>query len=284
MKIGKVAFLGQARIIAEIEPGDWRDLTTGGGVSTVGAAAAALAAGALEAIARSSPSFAFDERNVLAPIDETARILCAGFNFGAHAAESGRDVPDQPTFFSRFPTSFVGNSQPITRPAASESLDWEGEVALMIGLGGRHISVGSALDHVAGYCPMGEHSVREFQLHGTQATAGKNFDGSGGFGPFIVEAANCPPPSQMEVFTHLNGVEMQHGLLSDLIFDVPKLINYISTFTTLRPGDIIATGTPPGIGGRMTPPRWLAAGDTISVEIPGVGKLSNSVVDEQPGH
>ncbi|MEQ3648499.1 fumarylacetoacetate hydrolase family protein [Hyphomonas sp.] len=280
MKIGKIAKLGRTSIIAEIGPEDWRDLTLGGGIITVGAAAAALAAGALAAIAKSSPSVAIDEKGLVAPIDETARILCAGFNFGAHATESGRDVPPQPTFFSRFPTSLVGNGQPITRPAASESLDWEGEVALMIGLGGRHIPLVSALDHVAGYCPMGEHSVREYQLHGTQATAGKNFDGSGGFGPFIVSAATCPTPSQLEVFTHLNGVQMQHGQLSDLIFDIPKLINYISTFITLRPGDIIATGTPPGIGGRMTPPRWLVPGDTISVEIPGVGKLTNSVVDE----
>tara|TARA_R110000744_G_scaffold380557_1_gene502173 strand:+ start:10898 stop:11740 length:843 start_codon:yes stop_codon:yes gene_type:complete len=280
MKIGKIANLGRTSIIAEIGPEDWRDLTLGGGISTVGAAAAALAAGALAAIAKSSPSVTVDEKGLVAPIDETARILCAGFNFGAHATESGRDVPTQPTFFSRFPSSFVGNGQQITRPAASVSLDWEGEVAFMIGLGGRHISVESAMSHVAGYCPMGEHSVREYQLHGTQATAGKNFDGSGGFGPFIVSAATCPAPSQMEVFTHLNGKQMQHGQLSDLIFDIPKLINYISTFITLRPGDIIATGTPPGIGGRMTPPRWLVPGDTISVEIPGVGKLTNSVVDE----
>jgi len=283
MKIGKIVCSGQTRIIAQSGSGDWRDLTTGGGIGTVGAAAAALAAGALEAIARLSPPARFEEKNLVAPIDETARILCAGFNFGAHATESGRDVPDQPTFFSRFPTSFVGNGHPITRPLASTSLDWEGELAFMIGLGGRHISVESALGHVAGYCPMGEHSVREYQLHGTQATAGKNFDGSGGFGPFIVSAATCPAPSQMEVFTHLNGEQMQHGVLSDLIFDIPKLINYISTFITLHPGDIIATGTPPGIGGRMTPPRWLVPGDTISVEVPGVGKLSNSVVDEQPG-
>lgn len=280
MKIGKIANLGRTSIIAEIGPEDWRDLTLGGGISTVGAAAAALAADALAAIAKSSPSVAVDEKSLVAPIDETARILCAGFNFGAHATESGHDVPDQPTFFSRFPTSFVGNGQPIIRPAASVSLDWEGEVAFMIGLGGRHISVESAMSHVAGYCPMGEHSVREYQLHGTQATAGKNFDGSGGFGPFIIAAATCPAPSQMEVFTHLNGEQMQHGRLSDLIFDIPKLINYISTFITLRPGDIIAAGTPPGIGGRMTPPRWLVQGDIISVEIPGVGKLTNSVVDE----
>jgi len=283
MKIGKVASLGRTSIIAEIGPGDWRDLTAGGGIHTVGAAAAALTAGALAAMAKSSPSLTPDEKTLVAPIDEAARILCAGFNFGAHASEAGRDVPDQPTFFSRFPTSFVGNGQPITRPAASASLDWEGEVALMIGLGGRHICVNSALSHVAGYCPMGEHSVREYQLHGTQATAGKNFDGSGGFGPFIVSAETCPAPSQLEVFTHLNGEQMQHGKLSDLIFDIPKLINYISTFITLHPGDIIATGTPPGIGGRMTPPRWLVPGDTITVDIPGVGQLTNSVIAEQSG-
>ncbi|MCI4643669.1 MAG: fumarylacetoacetate hydrolase family protein [Hyphomonadaceae bacterium] len=280
MRIGKIANSSRSAIVVEARSGDWRNVTSGAAICSVGAAAAALSTGALREIAEACPPVQLDETALLAPIDDTARILCAGFNFGAHATESGRDVPAQPTFFSRFPTSFVGSAEPIVRPAASHTLDWEGEVALMIGVGGRHIAVEDALTHVAGYCPMGEHSVREYQLHGTQATAGKNFDRCGAFGPYISAASICPEPAKMEVFTHLNGEQMQHGRLSDLIFDIPKLINYISAFIALRPGDIIATGTPPGIGGRMTPPRWLAPGDTITVNIPGVGSLTNNVIDE----
>ena len=172
MRIGKIAKSSSSAVVVEVRSGDWRDVTSGAAICTVGAAAAGLNAGVLAEIAELCPPTSVREADLLAPIDETARILCAGFNFGAHAAESGRDVPTQPTFFSRFPSSFVGCGQPIVRPAASHTLDWEGEVALMIGLGGRHISTESAFSHVAGYCPMGEHSVREYQLHGTQATAG----------------------------------------------------------------------------------------------------------------
>ena|SRR3990167_8641124 len=283
MRIGKIADLARPVIVVELRPGDWRDVTSGAAVATVGAAAAALNSGALAGIAELCPRLELAEANLLAPIDDTARILCAGFNFGAHAVESGREAPAQPTFFSRFPSSFVAPEQSIVRPAASPTLDWEGEVAFMIGLGGRHIRMENAVAHIAGYCPMGEHSVREYQLHGTQATAGKNFDQSGSFGPCIVAAAVCPAPEELEVFTYLNGKQMQHGKLSDLIFSIPKLINYISAFITLRPGDIIATGTPPGVGGRMSPPRWLAPGDTITVNVPGVGSLTNTVIDEISG-
>jgi len=280
MRLGKVVTDATPSIVVETGDGDWRNLTSGALIMTMGNAAAALCAGSVGQIAKSCPAIDLDGLVLMPPVDQNARIFCAGFNFGAHAKESDRDIPKQPTFFARFPSSFVGHDQPIVRPAASTSLDWEGELALMIGRSGRHIPIASAYDHVAGYCPMGEHSVREYQLHGTQATAGKNFDRCGGLGPCIVDKDACPSPSEMEVLTHLNGERMQQGKLSDLIFDIPTLINYISTFTELRPGDIIATGTPPGIGGRMSPPRWLAPGDVISIHIPSIGTLTNRVEDE----
>ncbi len=217
---------------------------------------------------------------LLAPIDENARILCTGFNYRNHAAESDRDVPQKPTFFVRWASSIVGPDEPIILPQASEQLDWEGEVAVVIGHGGRAISAEHALVHVGGYTVFGDHSIRDFQLHGTQATAGKNFDRTGAAGPWIVTPDELPPTSEMELFTRLNDEQVQHGCLSDLVFGVPELIEYVSAFMELRSGDVIATGTPAGIGGRRVPPRWLREGEVISVEVPGIGTITNRVEKE----
>jgi 2-keto-4-pentenoate hydratase/2-oxohepta-3-ene-1,7-dioic acid hydratase in catechol pathway len=216
----------------------------------------------------------------LPPIPAPRRILCTGFNFRTHAAESERDVPTHPTFFVRFPSSFVGHGDPILRPRESDTLDWEGEIAVVIGQGGRRIPAGEALEHVAGYAPLADNSVRDFQLHSSQATAGKNFDCSGSWGPWLIAPDEVGDPADLEVRTLLNGDEVQHGQLRDLLFGVPELIAYASTFTTLQPGDLIAAGTPQGIGLRRRPPVFLRPGDELTVEMVGHTALTNTVADD----
>ncbi|NWA28614.1 fumarylacetoacetate hydrolase family protein [Pseudomonas gingeri] len=220
-------------------------------------------------------------KSLLRPIDDDARILCAGFNFSAHAVESDREQPSHPTFFARFSSGLVGPNDAIERPYVSDTLDWEGELAVMIGKGGRDISVEEAFEHVGGYLCFGDHSIREFQTHSTQATAGKNFDRSGAAGPWVVTPDELPHPDSFEVFTSLNGERVQHGQLSNLLFSIPELISYASKFMELRPGDVIATGTPSGIGARRNPPRFLQEGDEISVEVPGIGTLTSHVINQK---
>lgn len=217
----------------------------------------------------------------LPPVPKPDRIICVGLNFRTHAAEVLADVAEHPTLFVRFPSTFVGHGEALIRPEASDTLDWEGEVALVIGQGGRNIPAARALQHVAGYAPMGENSIREWQLHTRQATAGKNFDDSGSWGPWLITGDEIPDPSVLEVVTELNGEQVQHGRLSDLIFSVPDIIAYVSTFTELAPGDVIATGTPAGIGHRQDPPRYLRSTDLLTIRIPGFAELSNTVADEK---
>lgn len=214
------------------------------------------------------------------PLGDHAKVLCAGMNYAAHATESGRDVLKQPTFFLRFPDSFVGAGVPVVRPTDEESLDWEGEIAVVIGHAGRRIAEADAWDHVAGVTAMAENSVRDWQLHSTQATAGKNWAASGSLGPWITtldEAGRGP----WTLTTRLNGEPVQHDSTDHLVFAIPRLIAYVSAFTPLRAGDVIATGTPKGIGLRMDPPRFLRPGDRLEVEVSGMGVLANGVVDEQ---
>ncbi|MCE0765544.1 fumarylacetoacetate hydrolase family protein [Pseudonocardia kujensis] len=213
------------------------------------------------------------------PIGEHAKVICVGMNYAAHAVESGREVLEQPTLFARFPDSFVGAGTPVVRPAVADSLDWEGEAAIVIGRGGRHLTEDEAWEHVAGVTAMAENSVRTWQLHSTQATAGKNFAGSGAIGPWLTtldEIGRGP----WTVTTRLNGEQVQHDSTDHLVFAVPRLLAYVSAFTPLRPGDVIATGTPRGIGLRRDPPRFLRPGDEVEVEVSGVGVLRNGVVDE----
>ncbi|SNS82543.1 fumarylacetoacetate hydrolase family protein [Rhodococcoides kyotonense] len=226
-----------------------------------------------------------DPQNVrwLPPIPKPGKIFCVGLNFSTHAAEVVTEVRDNPTLFTRFPSSFVGHEEPLIRPHVSDTLDWEGEIAVVIGKAGRHISATDAPNHVAGYTVMGENSVREWQLHSKQATAGKNFDSSGSWGPWIVTRDEVPNPSALEIVTELNGSQVQHGKLADLVFDIDAIIAYISTFTELSPGDVIATGTPAGIGHRQKPPRYLAPGDELTIRIPGLMELRNSVADDSAG-
>jgi 2-keto-4-pentenoate hydratase/2-oxohepta-3-ene-1,7-dioic acid hydratase in catechol pathway len=214
------------------------------------------------------------------PIGPLAKVLCVGLNFVTHAAESGRDVPTRPVLFSRFPDSFVDPGQPVVRPFDNDSLDWEGEVALVIGRGGRRIPVDEALEHIAGFACMAENSVRDWQQHSAQVTAGKNWFASGICGPWVVsrdEVGDAP----LQLRTLLNGDVVQEGSTDHLRFGFAELIAYISTFTPLRPGDVIATGTPSGVGVRRDPPRFLHPGDELTVEISRVGRLTHAVIDEQ---
>ncbi|MHC0507132.1 fumarylacetoacetate hydrolase family protein [Achromobacter aegrifaciens] len=245
---------------------------------------AALEAG-VEQIARAAetagqPCMTLAGLRLLPPVVAPRKILCVGLNYGRHVAEAGRELPAHPSLFARFADSFVGHGEAVWKPQASDRFDYEAELAVVIGKGGRHISAKDALAHVAGYTCMAENSVRDFQKHNAQVTPGKNFERSGALGPCLVTADEIGDPAGLEVISRLNGEVMQHGQVSDLIFPIPELIAYISSFTRLSPGDVIATGTPEGVGSSRKPPRFMSAGDTLEVEIPGIGTLVNTVADE----
>ena len=214
------------------------------------------------------------------PIANPDKILCVGVNYRPHIEEMGREVPEHPVVFVRFPGSLVGHGEPIVRPQVSEQFDFEGELAVIIGKQARHVSRHDALDYLAGYCCFMDGSIRDWQRHTPQFTPGKNFDRSGAMGPCLVTADEIPDPSVLQLTTRVNGATMQEGQVSDLVFDIPELIEYCSTFTELLPGDVIATGTPGGVGAARTPPLWLKAGDTVEVDIAGVGRLLSPVRDE----
>ncbi len=213
-------------------------------------------------------------------IPDPEKIICVGLNYRTHADEAGIDVPGKPSLFVRFPSSQVGHRQPIVRPKASTQYDFEGELAAVIGRRARHVTEAEALSYVGGYTCFGEHSVRDWQGHSRQVTPGKNFWHSGAMGPWLVTADEIPDPSALTVTTRLNGETMQHDSVSNLIFSIPYLISYISTFTALEPGDVIVTGTPSGVGFARKPPVLMKAGDQIEIEVSGIGTLFNTVVDE----
>lgn len=220
------------------------------------------------------------EIEFLPPVPNPDKILCVGVNYRPHIEEMGRQVPEHPVVFTRFAGSLVGHDRPILRPLVSEQFDFEGELAVVIGKRTRHVSREQALEHVAGYCCFMDGSVRDWQRHTMQFTPGKNFDRSGSIGPCIVTTDEIPDPSVLELTTRVNGELMQRGKLAELVFDVPKLIEYCSTFSELLPGDIIATGTPGGVGAARTPPVWLKHGDIVEVDIENIGVLRSPVWDE----
>ena len=216
----------------------------------------------------------------LPPIVAPEKILCVGYNYRKHLLETGKELPSHPSIFVRFPDAQVGCDQPVIRPRHSTMFDYEGELAVVIGRGGRHVAAGDALAHVAGYACFAENSVRDYQRHTAQATAGKNFEHSGAFGPWLVTVDEIPDPAALTLVTRLNGQEMQRSGVDDLIFPIPELIAYISQFTRLATGDVIVTGTPEGIGSARKPPVWMRAGDVLEIEISGIGILRNTVQDE----
>jgi len=223
---------------------------------------------------------ALAEVTLLPPIPAPAKIFCVGLNYESHRIETGRPESKYPTLFTRFANTLVAEGQPLVRPSLSEKFDYEGELAVVIGRPARHVSREAALGHVAGYSCFNDGSVRDFQRHTSQFTPGKNFDASGGFGPWIVTADEIPDPSVLKLETRLNGTVMQEAGLDDLIFDVAHLVSYISGFATLEPGDVIATGTPGGVGFVREPPVYMQPGDTVTVTISQVGTLTNPVAAE----
>jgi len=213
-------------------------------------------------------------------LPDPGKVICVGINFRAHMQEMGREPPQHPWLFVRWGDSQVGHGQPLVAPAASEQYDFEGELAVVIGKAARHVKAADALDYVAGYTCFMDGSVRDWQNHSTQFTPGKNFQASGSFGPWLVTADEIPDPAALNLQTRLNGEVMQQAPISDLKFTVPDLIEYITTFAELKPGDVISTGTPGGVGFARKPSVWLKDGDMIEVEVDGVGVLSNPVVAE----
>lgn len=220
------------------------------------------------------------EIELLPPVPSPPKIVCVARNYGKHAAEAGLPVLEFPNLFIRFPRSLVADGGPIEAPKVSEQVDWEAELAVIIGKPGKHVAKEDAYEHVAGYAAFNDISVRDWQLRVKQFGAGKNFDGSGPFGPELVTKDEVPDPMNLKVECEVNGETMQSGNTSEMIFDVPTLVEHISQFATLEPGDVIATGTPSGVGHFREPPVYLKAGDTVRVIVEQVGVLENPVVAE----
>ncbi|HXQ46982.1 MAG TPA: fumarylacetoacetate hydrolase family protein [Caulobacteraceae bacterium] len=214
-------------------------------------------------------------------IPDPDKIVCIGINYEDHRAETGRPVSGYPTVFTRFADTQIGEGRPIVRPKVSEAVDYEGELAVVIGADAHNVAEGKALEHVAGFACYNDVSIRDFQRHTTQFIPGKNFAGSGPFGPYLVTPDEVGPLGPQRIQTRLNGQIVQDSKLENMIFDVPKLIAYCSLWTTLRPGDVIVTGTPGGVGAARTPPLWMKDGDEVIVEIDRVGVLKNRVVAER---
>ncbi len=247
----------------------------------------AIAAGALtklaEDAAKRSPDHALDAIIWQPPIPAPEKIICIGVNYPDRNAEykDGQDAPKYPSMFMRSPRSLVGHDTPLVRPRASAQLDYEGEIVLVIGRAGRHISESTALDHIAALTLCNEGSVRDWLRHAKfNVTQGKNFDASGSLGPWLVPYTQESQIADIRLTTRVNGELRQDDRTSRLMFPFRYLINYISTFATLVPGDIIVTGTPTGAGARFDPPRYLKPGDVVEVEAEGIGMLRNGVVDE----
>jgi acylpyruvate hydrolase len=216
----------------------------------------------------------------LPPLARPPKIVCVGLNYVDHTAESGFVQPAYPTLFSRYASSLCGHGQDLVRPTLSEQFDFEGEVAVVLGMGGRNISRENALAHVFGYSLFNDASVRDFQFKTPQWTAGKNFDATGAFGPFLVTADEVPPGCRgLTLETRLNGRVVQQAPIDDMVFDVPVLIEILSQFMTLEAGDVIVSGTPAGVGMARNPPLWMKAGDVVEVHVEGLGTLKNVVVD-----
>ncbi len=248
---------------------------------------ALLRAGAVEEAralaAAHEPTLALEEIRFLPPITDPEKILCIGVNYANRNEEyrDGTEPPRYPSVFTRWPGSLVGHGEPLVRPPESEQLDYEGEIALVIGVAGRRIAAADAWRHVAGLALMNEGTVRDWLRHSKfNVTPGKNFERSGSFGPWLVTADEIAPDAQLHLTTRVNGETRQDDTTANLIFSFAQLIEYLSSFLRLNPGDVIATGTPPGAGARFDPPRYLVPGDVVEVHVPELGTLRNPVIDE----
>lgn len=225
-------------------------------------------------------SFELAACTLLPVIPDPSKIVCVGLNYLDHVAETGRTLGQYPVIFHRYADTLVASGQPLIRPKVSAHLDYEGELAVIIGKGGSHIAESEAMAHVAGYSCFNDATVRDWQTHTAQYGMGKNFRGSGGFGPWMTTADEIGDYRKLTLETDLNGEPVQKGALQRLAFDVPKLISYVSQAMAWRPGDVLSTGTPGGVGYRRNPPRFLKHGDVVQVTVGGIGTLTNPVVDE----
>ena len=230
--------------------------------------------------ADTAPRVALSGVQLLPPITNPDKIICVGLNYESHRKETGRPEVEFPTLFTRFANSQIGDGEAMWRPAESTSFDYEGELAVIIGSGGWKIPEDKALEHVAGYSCYNDGSVRDWQRHTSQFTPGKNFRHTGPFGPWLVTTDEIPDPSTLTLTTRLNGEVMQHATTDLLIFTIPVLINYISRFTRLEPGDVIVSGTPGGVGFKRDPQVFMKPGDVVEVEISRIGILKNPIEAE----
>lgn len=263
-----------------------------GGVVDLGAAfqgritdlKALLAADALpEAqalLAGRAADFAYEGLQLLPVIPHPGKIWCCGLNYGEHVRETNREITEQPTFFLRVADSQVAHGEAIVRPQESTQLDYEAEIAVVIGKPGRRIAEADAWDHIAGYSCYNDGSVRDWQRHTSQWGPGKNFWRTGGFGPWMVTADEIPPRTVMSLVTRLNGQEMQRATTEMMLHSIERQIAYVSTIAPLQAGDVIVTGTPGGVGARRTPPVWMKPGDVVEIEVDRVGVLRNTITDE----
>jgi len=243
----------------------------------------ALGTSALDRVARELKSagadFSLGSVQLLPPIPAPNKIICIGLNYRAHVSEGGGKAPSHLSLFTRFADTLVGQGEAIIRPIVSGDLDYECELALVIGKPGRHIARDAAMTHVAGYSCFNDASVRDYQVSHS-LPAGKNFFATGGFGPWLVTADEIPDPGNLALRTLINGVEVQRGNTRDLIFDIPAIISYVSGFTPLGPGDVISTGTPEGVGFLRKPPLFLKPDDLVEIEVEKIGTLRNPVIAE----
>jgi 2-keto-4-pentenoate hydratase/2-oxohepta-3-ene-1,7-dioic acid hydratase in catechol pathway len=239
-----------------------------------------LLSAAAEYINDRAPELSWSDIGLLPVVPDPSKILCIGVNYLKHRQETGRPEVGYPTIFTRFADTQVAHRQPLVKPDVSDRFDFEGEMAVIIGRGGRNIPKESALDHVAGYACYNDGSIRDWQRHTSQFTPGKNFSGTGAFGPYLVTSDEVGDYTQLPIETRLNGEVMQKATLADLIFPVDELIAYISQFTPLSPCDVIISGTPGGVGDKRDPQIYMKPGDTVEIEIGCLGTLVNPVIGE----
>jgi len=243
----------------------------------------AIAAGATETVSdklrNSAPTHALTKVKFLSPITDPEKIICIGRNYAAHAAEANVATPEFPSLFVRVTSSLAPHNSPMICPKLSGDFDYECELAVVIGKAGRHIERNKAFDHVFGYTCFNDGSIRDVQFKHSTA-AGKNFVATGGIGPWIVTQDEIPDPARLSIMTRINGREVQHASISEMIFDVPAIVSYVSGFTRLEAGDILSTGTPDGVGFPRNPPLWLKPSDIVEIEVSGIGVLSNPISAE----
>jgi 2-keto-4-pentenoate hydratase/2-oxohepta-3-ene-1,7-dioic acid hydratase in catechol pathway len=238
-------------------------------------------AGRLAAVAANAPEtarFRLDQVRLAAPVPRPSKIIGIGLNYRDHAAETGQELPSRPTVFAKFPSTLSGPYDPIVLPAFSSAVDYEGELGVVIGRRARSVPEDEALSYVGGYLAVNDVSARDVQNSTSQWTLGKSFDTFAPVGPFLVTAADVPDPQDLEIETRVNGATVQHSSTANMVFSVAALVSQLSAVMTLEPGDIIATGTPGGVGAAQDPPRFLRDGDVVEVEIERLGCLRNPVV------